>query len=95
MPTPLRLSETRPFLRFVRKLTLNPFSTYPEVASSDARFFFCLEGEGHITAGGSSFAMKKGSLLLIPAGVPYHLRPPSASITYLAVNFDYTSEAME
>ena len=87
----IRFDEAHPFLRFARRLVLSGKSSYPMNAPCDARLFYCLRGEGAITLGeGTRLPMRKGTLLLLPAGHPYRLEASTDEQVYLAVNFDYT-----
>ena len=85
-------SDIKPYLRFVRTFTLCKQSKFPLSYPYDARMFFCLEGQGEIFANDKSYLLKKGSVIFINSGIKYQLSPPSKSVSYLAVNFDYTFE---
>ena len=82
------LQNIRPFARFVRYLRINEESVFYRNIPLDARLFYTMEGEGRILIGGQQLTVKPGSILYIPAGVPYHIQP--GKVTYLAVNFDFT-----
>jgi hypothetical protein len=60
------------------------------VIPCDARLFYTFDGEGTIVADGEEHAMKKGSLLLINAGIEYTVKSPEAHVSYIALNFDYS-----
>ena len=83
-------SEIKPYIRFARYLILNNESEYSKVYPLDARFLYTQKGEGEIEVGGEVYKMKAGSALYINSGVKYHLKTPEKSVTYLAVNFDFT-----
>ena len=82
------LQNIRPFARFVRYLRINEESVFYRNIPLDARLFYTVEGEGCILIDGQLLTLKPGSLLYIPAGLPYHIQP--GKVTYLAVNFDFT-----
>ena len=89
----MRLSNIRPYVRYARTLTLGRTSSYPAHSIPyDARLFYAFQGSGIIIVGGHQIKMKKGAALLINSGVEYTHKSPSDSVTYMAVNFDYTDE---
>ena len=88
----MQLSHIRPYVRYARTLALSRTSSYPAYIPYDARLFYAMQGSVIITVGGHQIKMKKGAAILINSGVQYTLRSPSESVTYMAVNFDYTDE---
>ena len=87
--------ESRPFIRYARELSLGENSSYGMSVPYDARFFYVRAGEGEIFTGGRTYSMTAGSVLLLPAGTPYHLLTPRHGVTYFALNFDFTWERRE
>ena len=87
------LQEIRPFARFVRYLRICEDSVFHRNIPLDSRLFYAVEGEGSIQTNGQMLTVKSGSLLFIPAGVPYHIQP--GNVTYIAVNFDFTQAHSE
>lgn len=82
------LQDIRPFARYVRYLRISEDSVFCRNIPLDCRLFCAMEGEGCIWIGGQQLFLKPGSLLYVPAGMPYHIYP--GKVTYLAVNFDFT-----
>lgn len=80
----------KPYLRFVRYLTLDSNSTFHPSTPYDARLFFTLDGNGIIEADAIAYPMRKNSLIIINSGVNYHLKSPDDFVSYLSINFDYT-----
>lgn len=89
----MKFEDCRPYIRFVRELTIGRDSTYSPWVPYDARFFYTKEGAGEIICGDKSYRMTPGDVLCIPAGTLYHLVSPRTSVVYYAVNFDYTQSA--
>ncbi len=85
----------KPYLRFVRYVTLHGGTVYDPSTPYDARLFYALEGEGEIEAGGVLYPMRRSSLLIVNSGVSYHIRTPRERVLYLTVNFDYTFAAAD
>jgi len=83
-------SDIRPYVRYARKMTVTADMRYPVFYPYDARLFFVKSGEGEIAADGVTLSMTKGAAVVINAGVKYHLKTPRQSVTFTAVNFDYT-----
>ena len=86
-------SEINPFVRYARYLTIHSGATYQEVVPLDARLFYVIDGCGTIVANGITYQMQRNALLLIHAGVPYHILSPEKSVQYVAINFDYSQSA--
>lgn len=89
----MTFSEMRPFVRFAQSLRLNQRAFFDEVVALDARLFFVQDGCGKIRADGKDYLLKKNDLLIINAGIPYHIFPTESETTYLQVNFDYNQNA--
>ena len=87
--------QIRPYLRFVRYLELDGNSSYSSLVPYDARMFYATSGSGAITAGGKSYIIQKGCMLIIPAGVEYMLHTPESGVVYLAINFDYSGNSSD
>ena len=90
MVLPMPDPRINPRVRYARALSLNKSSVYAEVVPLDARLFYTLSGSGIIRISGTEYEMLPASLLIIPAGTPYRLLTPETSVTYIAINFDYT-----
>ncbi len=84
------VSEIKPFVRYARYLYLDSSASYGPHIPYDARLFYVMDGCGVMNAATASYTLNKGSLILINSGVEYHLSVPENSVTYLAINFDYT-----
>ena len=82
--------EVKPFVRYARYLNLDADASYRPHIPYDARLFYVSEGHGRIETEGKIYEMVKGSVMLLNAGVEYHLITPECFVSYLAVNFDYT-----
>ena len=89
----MQLSNIRPYVRYARTLTIGRTSPYPAHSIPyDARLFYVAQGSGTIAVGGHLIKMKRGAAILINSGVEYTLKSPPESVTYFAVNFDYSDE---
>ncbi len=88
----MEFSEIRPFVRYARYMTLSKNEGYAPMRPCDSRLFFALDGEGVIEAEETEYTMKKGSALLIGAGVEYWIKSPENHVSYIALNFDYTQD---
>lgn len=86
----ISFSDIKPYLRFVRYMHLTPTTVYAPFVPYDARLFYVMDGAGVIEANGISYQMQKSSLIFINSGVEYHIISPEDSVSYLAVNFDFT-----
>ena len=86
----MRLCEIKPFIRFARYMKLTEDAAYPVTVPCDARFFFVTEGEGELEVLGEHYFLKRGDVMLFPAGTPYRLCPGSPEITYILLNFDFS-----
>ena len=80
----------KPYVRFVRNLSLTHMSKLEPSYPYDARLFYTTDGNGTILADGVEYSMQKGALISINSGVKYHLKTPKDYVTYIAVNFDFT-----
>ena len=83
-------NEIKPYIRFARYMNMDRTSTFSPNVPYDARLFYVAGGNGIIKIDDKEYEMKKSSLLIINSGVEYHLVQPQHSVTYIAVNFDYT-----
>ena len=88
----MQFDDIHPFVRYVHYLPLDKHACYHSTIPYDCRLFFCYDGEGAICVKDNLYEMQPGYVLIIPSGVNYHLRTPENSLTYIAVNFDYTQE---
>lgn len=82
--------DIHPFIRFVHYLPLDKHSHYKPTIPYDARFFYCYHGNGTIFVNDTPYSMATGCTLIIPSGTKYHLVTPAQTVTYIAINFDYT-----
>ena len=89
----LKLSEIKPFVRYVRYLNLTQNSYFDNVLPIDVRIFYVKEGIGKIRIKGTDFTVSKGGLIYINSWVEYTLLP--SDVCFLAVNFDFTDNASE
>lgn len=80
----------KPYLRFVRYLSLDSNSNFHPSTPYDARLFFTVDGNGSIEVNGKTYLMNRHSLIIINSGVNYHLKTPKSFVSYLSINFDYT-----
>lgn len=88
----MEFSKIEPFVRYVHYLPLAPNSEYADTVPYDNRLFFACHGTGEIEVEGVRYNMERGALLIIPSGVQYRLLTPECDVTYIGINFDYTSE---
>lgn len=89
----MQFEKITPFLRFVRRLDFDFTSSLQENKPYDARFFYVLSGASSIVAAGTEYKMEKGSMIFIPAGTAYRLCTPEGSVSYFAINFDFTNKS--
>lgn len=83
-------NEIKPYIRFSRYMNMDRTSNFSPHVPYDARLFYVYDGEGIIKINNEEYSMKKSSAILINSGIEYHLVKPKQSVTYIAVNFDYT-----
>lgn len=83
-------SGIKPFVRYVHYLPLDKTSEYAEAVPYDNRLFFARKGSGELWVNGVLYEMPEGAVIIIPSGTKYRLITPKTSVTYIAVNFDYT-----
>lgn len=88
-------SEIQPFVRYARTMTVTRDMRYPVFYPYDARLFYVKSGSGEIVADGVTLKMQKGAAVIINAGVKYRLKTPEDSVTYIAVNFDFTNRCRD
>ena len=81
-----------PYVRYARQMRVGKNTPLSPTVPCDNRLFYTLEGVGRLEADGTSYEMTKGDLLLFSAGTKYRICPAEESVTYLILNFDYTSE---
>ncbi len=89
----MKLSEIKPFVRYVRYLNITQKSFFEDVLPLDARIFYVKDGVGKIRISGREYTVSKGGLLYINSWVEYTLLP--SDVCFLAVNFDFTDKAKE
>ncbi|MBR2335898.1 MAG: helix-turn-helix transcriptional regulator [Clostridia bacterium] len=81
-----------PYVRYARQMRVGKNTPLSPTVPCDNRLFYTLEGVGRLEADGTSYEMTKGDLILFSAGTKYRICPAEESVTYLILNFDYTSE---
>ncbi len=86
----LNINNIQPFVRYVHYIEFVPRYTTHIQTAYDHRLFFCKNGACKITVDSSVYVVEEGSLLFIPAGVPYHLHKSKEANVLLGVNFDFT-----
>lgn len=91
----ISFSDIKPYTRFIRCLQLDAGSVYPVSVPYDSRLFYTLSGQGKIATQDRVYEMERGTLIIINSGVEYHILTPDESVTYLAVNFDYTFSSFD
>lgn len=89
----MRVSQISPFVRYARNIHIDKSGAYNEWVALDARLFYVTSGFGKIKVDKKIFEMKPFSLLIINSGIPYQIVSPEKSVSYIAVNFDYTKNA--
>ncbi len=83
--------QIHPFVRYVRYVEIGKPKTYKNVRAYDSRLFYAIRGEGWIESGGRKYPMRHGSLMILRSGLAYSLGSDDGkSVTYIAVNFDFT-----
>lgn len=88
----MEFSNIRPFVRYAHYITLDKKSEYQETIPYDNRMFFSYYGGGSISVNGKEYDMNAGAVIIIPSGVGYKLERPEHTVTYIGINFDYTTE---
>lgn len=76
-----------PFIRFSRII-----SSFPQkiCIAYEFRLFLCISGFGIIRVNEKDIYIKKGSVVFIPAGVPYYYYPDKDEpFTFIGFNFDF------
>lgn len=90
----MNVAEINPYIRYARYMALNENSCFKQVVPLDARLFYTVKGQGKIKVKATEYEMRPRSLLIINAGVPYCIETPDSSVEYMALNFDYTKNAI-
>ena len=83
-------SDINPHIRFAHYFTIGKTNHIDEVVPVDARLFYTFSGNGKIIVKNIEYEMPPNALLIINSGIPYELVTPDKSVTYIAINFDYT-----
>ena len=86
----LPFAQIKPFVRYARFLTLSDSDRFLGMIPYDSRLFFTVSGKGTVRIGKTVYDMLPGTLLLIPTETEYDLCESTDTVTYLALNFDYT-----
>ncbi len=84
----MKLSEIKPFARYIRHLKITKNSSFGQVIPIDCRIFYVKKGTGKIKIANKIFTLCENSVLYINSGVPYSLL--KSDVRYLAINFDFT-----
>jgi len=87
-------SEINPYIRYARYENLDENFRFDESVALDARLFYAVNGYGKIKVNGKDYTMTPYSLLIINSGIPYTYCQAESSISYIALNFDYTQAAV-
>lgn len=83
------LRDMRPFVRYVRTLTIREGEFPDYMTPYDCRLVYAMESGGRIDFESSGHALRKGALLIWPAGMKYrYVIPHGGGMTLFAVNFD-------
>lgn len=85
-------SDIKPFVRYVHYIPMDFDSEYGDTIAYDNRLFFVFGGNGEISVNERIYTIAAGTVVIIPSGTKYRLLPSAAGLTYIAVNFDYTSK---
>lgn len=86
----MRLSEIKPFVRYVHFINIDKEENYGHSVPFDNRLFYLWQGASAITVEGKRYELSEGDGVIIPSGVGYELLPSDEKVTYVGVNFDYT-----
>ena len=82
-------SEIKPFVRFSREIGYDMRKFQSFICGYDHRLLYCIEGEGKISIENREYNIKKGSLLLWKAGVPYKYHSVGSTMKFIGINFDF------
>ncbi len=82
----MKLISINPYVRFAR-VQEKPLLR-DEVMGCDHRIFFCVGGEGEITADGKPYQMSPDTFLFIRAGIAYKNTSKTDNMVLFAYNFD-------
>ena len=83
------LRDVRPFVRYVRTLTIREGEFPDYMAPYDCRLFYAMESGGRIEFPSGSYTLRKGTLLIWPSGMKYRYHiPHDGGMALFAVNFD-------
>lgn len=86
-------SQINPFIRYARFVDISKKAVFEETVPLDARLFYALKGNGKIKVENTIYDMSPGGVLIINSSIPYHILTPDLSVSYIAINFDYTQAA--
>ena len=81
-----------PYVRYARYMKVDNNTVLSHTIPCDNRLFYTVDGAGLVEVNGISYEMTRGDLLLFSAGTKYRICPSEESVTYILLNFDYTSE---
>jgi len=81
------MEQFRPFVRYARK---NEQTILPgQLRAIDHRLFYCHCGSGYYEIHGNTYAFLPGTVVYIPAGVPYRLLFGEEIPVFSGCNFDF------
>lgn len=87
--------KIQPFVRYVHYLPISKHSLYSVSIPYDNRLFFLFHGSLVIEASETVYNMNEGDVIIIPAGVKYHIMPQNQKASVIGVNFDYTQNNLD
>ncbi len=91
MKKELTLQQSHPFVRYARYMYLSHNGiNYSESTGYDCRLFYVCKGYGKISADGKIYDLSPNDMIIFQSGVNYQLLTPDDSVTYLALNFDFS-----
>jgi AraC-like DNA-binding protein len=85
-------SDINPFLRFARRVRFRPLDGY--MRAGDCHFYYILSEYGELDTDGTTYSLKNGTVILLPAEMPYAFRS-TAEIEVVSINFDYTQRCAD
>lgn len=83
----MQTKDINPFLRFVEEINFLPMQSFCRAV--DCHFYFVTEDVTSINIDGVRYNAEKGSVIIVPAGVPYYFIK-SSHLGIISINFDYT-----
>ncbi|MBQ8432172.1 MAG: helix-turn-helix transcriptional regulator [Clostridia bacterium] len=88
--SPLQFEDLNPFVRYAH--CFDPANEYSRTlrCAYDHRLFYVLRGGFTLRAGQGVFDANEGSLLFLPAGLPYAFEKIKETTYAVGINFDFT-----